>query len=115
MKLKHSEIKLYREQTLALQNNLCALCSEPIIDDAVLDHDHRSGHIRAVLHRGCNSMLGKIENSMPRSRINPQRLRSFAENLVDYIMTTHTDIIHPRHKEKAVYKHKGSGKKPPKK
>lgn len=59
-------------------------------------------------------MLGKIENNMARSRLDVFKLRKFAENLVDYIQTTHTDIIHPKHKEKAMYKKKG-GKKPPKK
>lgn len=112
-KLKHKDISAYREQALALQGNLCALCEEPIHGDAVLDHDHRSGHIRCVLHRGCNSMLGKIENSMPRSQMDIHRLRAFARNISDYIMTTHTEITHPRHKEKGMYK-KGSGKKPPK-
>lgn len=100
MRLKYKDVKDYREQTLALQNNLCALCEEPVIDDAVLDHCHRTGLLRCVLHRGCNSMLGKIENNMPRSKMTPERLRNFANNLADYIQTTHTGITHPRHKEK---------------
>lgn len=45
-------------------------------------------------------MLGKIENAMPRSRINKDRLKTFAERLVSYIDTMHTDITHPTHKEK---------------
>jgi len=28
----------------------------------VLDHDHATGDVRAVLHRWCNGVLGKIEN-----------------------------------------------------
>jgi hypothetical protein len=117
-KLKHRDIKEYRLHSLSLQNNLCALCQEPIIDDAVLDHDHKTGRIRCVLHRGCNSMLGKIENNMPRSRMSQQRLKTFARNLVDYITSTHTDLLHPTHKEpkmKTSYKKKGGGKRPPKK
>ena len=100
MKLKSTEIRGYRLQQLKQQNNLCALCGDAIIDDAVLDHDHKSGLIRQVLHRGCNSMLGKIENAMPRSRMNRQRLRVFAVNLLGYIETAHSDVIHPTHKEK---------------
>jgi hypothetical protein len=100
VKLKSTEIKSYRLQQLEQQNNLCALCGDVIIDDAVLDHCHKTGLIRQVLHRGCNSMLGKIENNMPRSRMNRDRLRTFALNLMQYIETMHTDITHPTHKEK---------------
>ena len=102
MKLKSTEIRGYRLQQLEQQNNLCALCGDVIIDDAVLDHDHKTGLLRQVLHRGCNSMLGKIENTMPRSRMNRDRLRTFALNLMQYIETTHTDITHPTHKEKTM-------------
>lgn len=85
---------------LQRQNNCCGLCNEVIIDDAVLDHDHKTGELRMVLHRGCNALLGKIENNMPRNRVDINRLRTFAVNLVDYIQTRHTDIVHPRHRIK---------------
>jgi hypothetical protein len=97
MKLKHSEIKNYRTQQLLEQNNCCALCLEPIIDDAVLDHDHRSGCLRRVLHRGCNALLGHIENNMPRNKMTNQRLTVFAQRLIEYITTEHTLIRHPTH------------------
>jgi hypothetical protein len=100
VKLKSTAIKSYRLEQLEKQNSCCALCGDVIIDDAVLDHDHKTGLLRQVLHRGCNSMLGKIENTMPRSRMNRDRLRTFALNLMQYIETTHTDITHPTHKEK---------------
>lgn len=100
LKLKHSEIKDYRVKQLRQQNNCCALCGEEIIDDAVLDHDHRTGRIRKVLHRGCNSMLGKIENSMPRSRMSLDRLEVFAGRLIKYMITQHTICLHPTHKTK---------------
>lgn len=115
MKLKHSEIKTFREQLLVEQSYRCALCDDTVFPtEAVLDHDHKSGIIRAVLHRGCNSMLGKIENSMPRSQINLERLRKFAVNLVSYIETPHTDITHPTYKtpeeKKMKKKKKGGGR-----
>lgn len=97
-KLKHKEIADYRLNQLLLQKGCCALCQQPIIDDAVLDHDHKSGKLRQVLHRGCNAMLGKIENNMPRDRINLDRLEAFAKNLVRYIDSAYPDIIHPTHK-----------------
>ena len=125
MKLKHTEIREYRTIQLAHQNNQCALCGEDIGQDAVLDHDHKTGLIRQVLHRGCNSLLGKIENSMPRSRVDIRRLEGIAHNLVDYLNTTHTEIRHPTHltleerkmkkaKQTAMGRGRGKGKKPPK-
>ena len=117
MKLKRSEIAGYRTQRLDLQFNLCALCSEPIDDDAVLDHDHKTGLIRSVLHRGCNAMLGKIENNMARNRMDQERLRKWAQNIVQYISKTHTDLIHPTFKtleERKMGRGRGKGRKPPK-
>ena len=117
MKLKYSEIKPYREKQLLAQDQKCALCGQDIGLDAVLDHDHKTGLIRQVLHRGCNSMLGKIENSMPRSEMTIDRLKVFAERLVSYMQSQHTEIRHPTHKtaeEKKMGRGRGKGKKPPK-
>lgn len=97
MKLKASEIKDYRQQQLILQDHCCALCGEPINDDAVLDHDHRSGFLRKVLHRGCNALLGHIENNMPRNLVTIDRLTVIAQRLVEYKTTKHTEIRHPTH------------------
>ena len=67
-------------------------------------------------------MLGKIENNTARSRMTPQRLRVFAENLIEYITTAHTEVLHPTYKtqeeraimKKAMGRGRGKGKKPPK-
>ena len=116
-KLPRSKIAEYRSQQLQRQCGICALCSEPVVDDAVLDHDHRTGLVRSVLHRGCNSMLGKIENNMSRNRMDQERLRKWAENIVSYITKTHTDLIHPTYKtpeERKMGRGRGRGRKPPK-
>jgi hypothetical protein len=112
MKLRHSDIKPYRERLLLEQHNVCGLCGDIIIDDAVLDHDHKTGKIRTVLHRGCNAMLGKIENNMARNRLSIERLNTFALNLVDYLKREYEDIVHPTYqtprerKMKTAYKKK---------
>lgn len=98
MKLKYTEVKSYRAQQLERQDSCCALCGEKIIDDAVLDHDHKTGLVRQVLHRGCNALLGKIENNMLRNRMTKERLSTWAEKLIEYITVTHTDVTHPTHK-----------------
>jgi hypothetical protein len=119
LRLTHREIKPLREQLLSEQGHLCALCSEPIEGDAVLDHDHDSGLIRCVLHRGCNALLGKIENNMARNRVNIGRLSNISKNLITYLTADpSTDLLHPTYKtqeERAMYKKKKGKKKPGKK
>lgn len=100
MRLKYSEIADYRTQQLTNQSMCCALCGEVIDNDAVLDHDHKTGLLRQVLHRGCNALLGKIENNMPRNKITLSRLEGIAHNLINYLTQQHTEIIHPKHKER---------------
>lgn len=100
MRIKHSEISQYRSKILEEQGNNCALCSEAIAPgEAVLDHDHKSGYIRGTLHRGCNVLLGKIENSLKINKITPERLHEIFHNAELY-MNSHTLLIHPRHKVK---------------
>lgn len=66
-KLKYNEIKPLREELLSTQKGRCALCGGKVLDtQAALDHDHKSGHIRGVLHFDCNVLLGKIENFVQR-------------------------------------------------
>ena len=118
-RLKYREIPAVRNYLLEQQNHCCGLCGDVIEEGkAVLDHDHRSGIIRRVLHRGCNSMLGKIENNMARSEIDLFRLMKIADKVADYIQNNVTDWIHPTYltkEEKAMkaYKKKkgGGGKK----
>lgn len=62
-KLKASEVAAFRLAQLERQGGRCALTGRPLAPaDAVLDHDHKTGECRGVIHRGVNSMLGKIEN-----------------------------------------------------
>lgn len=65
-KLSVGDVGPYRAILLKRQGGLCALCGEPIKERDVLDHDHKQGHIRGVLHSGCNSLLGKLENNHKR-------------------------------------------------
>lgn len=100
MKLKHTEVKPFRLQQLERQNNCCSLCGEPLtIEEAVLDHCHTTGVLRGVLHRGCNALLGKIENNMPRNRVNLGRLSNIANNLIKYLTDDPiSEYLHPTYK-----------------
>ena len=114
-RLKYSEIPAVREYLLEQQQHRCALCDQLIDGNAVLDHDHKTGKIRRVLHRGCNSFLGKIENSMPRSQVDLVRLMKIADRIYDYITNTDTDWIHPTYKTLEEKKMKAYKKKKTKK
>ena len=65
----------------------------------VLDHDHSTGAVRATLHRGCNALLGKIENNHKRYGV--VNLAAFTNGVAAYLqyhMTNQTGWLHPTHK-----------------
>lgn len=98
-KLKTTQVKPYREETLKKQNYCCQLCKLPITEKAVLDHDHKTGAIRAVLHDSCNRLLGKIETNHKRFCVID--LRAFLEGVYDYLKyheQDRTQVLHPTHK-----------------
>lgn len=98
-KLKASQVSAVRARILAAQSNKCALCGLPCTPDkAVLDHCHSSGAIRGVLHRGCNSLLGKIENNHRRYGVT--NLAPFLAGVVPYLHSSHLkyNLLHPSHK-----------------
>lgn len=86
-RLKTTEIKEWREATLAKQGGKCALCCLPVKPaEAVADHCHTSGVMRAVLHRSCNALLGKIENNYARYGVkSPVQLAKMLSNTVSYL------------------------------
>jgi len=105
-RLKAAAIAAYRELELAAQGGRCALCGEPIeTGKAVLDHDHKSGLIRGVLHRGCNALEGNITNALPRNLITPARLAGIFENWLRYHSTA-KNLLHPSHRTQAERKAK---------
>ena len=110
-KLRYREIAQVRQQRLDQQQGNCSLCGEIIDGDAVLDHDHQTGRIRQVLHRGCNALLGKIENNLTRNRVTKQRLNNIAVNLVQYLEQEYEDIVHPTYLTKEERKMKAYKKK----
>ena len=99
-KLKYNEVATVRAELLAKQGGKCALCGLLIKPgDEVLDHDHGSGHIRATLHRGCNSLLGKVENNHKRYGV--ASLPAFLNGAAGYLWKhalPATDMLHPTFK-----------------
>lgn len=99
-KLKTTEVAAYRAIKLAEQDGKCALCKLPCsYPQAVLDHDHSTGAVRGVLHRGCNALLGKVENNHRRYGV--VSLAAFCAGVAGYIMkhiTNITGTLHPTFK-----------------
>ena len=116
-RLKQSEIKAYREQRLARFGGVCELCGLPLDPkDAVLDHSHQHGWIRGVLHRGCNSLLGKVENNY--KRYNIPSLERCLVNMYLYIASGNKpfpeDVYHPSYRtpeEKRLLRNKRARRK----
>jgi len=90
------EIKPLREKLLEEQKGICPLCETTIKpEEAALDHCHGSGAIRKVLHRWCNSVLGRVENWS--KRVGKTDNITFLKNTVMYLEAQHSEIIHPTH------------------
>lgn len=96
-KLKNKDIAPLRAKLLAAQGGLCGICGEPVKPtEAVLDHDHATGHVRTVLHRVCNSTEGRIRNWCIRSGRDPDE---FIKQVAEYWEQDYTaNPIHPLHR-----------------
>ncbi len=100
IRLKTTQVATTRSELYRIQRGLCALCGCPILPgEAVLDHDHGTGAVRAALHRGCNALLGKIENNHKRYGV--ANLAAFTNGVAAYLqkhVTNQTGWLHPTHK-----------------
>lgn len=98
-RIKASEVATVRQDLATKQNNRCAICQLPL-SRPVLDHDHSTGAVRATLHAGCNSVLGKIENSYKRYGV--LNLAAFLAGTAAYLQrhsTNQTGLLHSTHKD----------------
>lgn len=100
VKLKTTQVKAYREKMLAEQGGVCALTHYPLAPgDAVLDHCHTTGFVRGVIHRGANSLLGKLENGYRRYGVSKPMMFAMGRNLEAYLTRSfEANPLHPTHK-----------------
>lgn len=89
-----TQVAVLRIHLAAEQGNRCALCRGPFKTTGsavpVLDHDHKTGAVRGVLHRGCNALLGKVENNAPRYGV--YDIAAFTNGIADYLRKHLTNI-----------------------
>lgn len=101
-RLTASTLKAWRDAAVTQQGGRCALCGDPFTasNPAVGDHHHKTGLMRAALHRGCNAALGHVENNAPRYFLTaPVRLHKWAKSLASYIHRDWGDApYHPTHR-----------------
>lgn len=98
------DIEVIRGELLDLQNGICPLCNKSITKP-VVDHWHTrknngNGKVRMALCATCNSMLGVIENHLPRYLINYSDAPTWLDNAARYIQNSTTNLIHPTEKPK---------------
>lgn len=99
-RLSAGKLKEWREATWLAQGKRCALTGYTIsLAEAVADHDHATGHVRGVLHRGANSVLGKIENNYRRYGVSLPMLRAMAPAVAAYIEKDYSaNVFYPTHR-----------------
>ena len=84
-RLTYSAVPAYRSAILQKQGGKCALCKrKPAVP--CLDHCHSTGVNRGVLCRGCNALLGKIENDAARNGLSMPTLLSYLAAVPGYLV-----------------------------
>ena len=102
-KIKQSDVAGLRATMLSSQSYRCALCGHSLDPaNAALDHDHKSGRVRAVVHSDCNILLGKIENFIGRygkRMVTSGRLYGFLRGASEYMgLDWSHNPLHYKHK-----------------
>ena len=102
-RISHSQVRHIKEEMLAEQGGVCAICTTPIAgDNACLDHDHKSGYLRAVLCRNCNRGEGKVKTVATSCKRQfdqiwwLKRLLAYLEEHSDTVPSH--GLIHPTHR-----------------
>lgn len=99
-RIKTTEVAKVRHELYLAQAGRCKVCKDHIVKgEDVLDHCHTTGAVRAVLHRSCNALLGKVENNYKRHGV--KNLAAWAHGVPDYLQhhaVNRTGLLHPTHR-----------------
>ena len=99
MKLPQKELASLRKELWLKQECICPVCGTEILEhEAVLDHDHDTGHIRMVLHRNCNQIEGRVKQWSKRNGKGAHPKTILSRILLYWGMDFTKNPIHPSHK-----------------
>lgn len=100
LRIKTTDVATVRERQRLAQGHRCAICQLPMTAaEACLDHCHSTSNVRGTLHRGCNALLGKVENNAARYGV--RNIAAFANGIAAYLQLHSTNItgyLHPTFK-----------------
>lgn len=101
VRITEGQIPAVRAKMAKAQGGLCALCGLPFTtkDGPALDHDHTTGLVRAVLHRSCNGIEGRVLKLAQRAHAGLPA-KDYLVMLGEYYRvhsTPQTNLIHPEH------------------
>lgn len=99
VQLSNPDVGVVRAELLDIQDSVCPLCNR-LIRRPVVDHWHQkvnkgNGKCRLVICAGCNSLVGRIENALPRYLVDYSDAPLFLRNLADYLEAGTTNLVHP--------------------
>lgn len=78
----------YRDM-LAEQNGVCAVCKRPPTETKLcIDHNHKTGKVRGLLHRWCNVIVGYLE-AHNRLKDFQDYLEAHRQKRVPYVLKNH--------------------------
>lgn len=101
VRITEGQIPAIRAKMAKAQGNVCALCGRPFTakDGPALDHDHVTGIVRAVIHRSCNGIEGRVLKLAQRATAGLSA-KDYIIGLAAYYQlheTPQTQLIHPEH------------------
>jgi hypothetical protein len=92
----------FRTKMLAAQRGIDPITGRQITDP-VLDHCHKTGHVRAVLQRWTNGVFGRLENWASRlgGEMDPVVFLRASADYIETHRTTPSGVLYPTHKTEA--------------
>lgn len=103
-KLKRTEVPEFKRTLYVKQKGRCLLCNgklPPEQSRQALDHNHKTGEVRGLLHLGCNKIEGSILHTVGTwGGVGKEYdvVRPVVENLLRYWDTAGEGVIYHLHK-----------------
>lgn len=101
-RLTNTMVGPMRLRMLAAQKGIDPITKKPITDP-VLDHCHKTGHVRAVLQRWTNGVFGRLENWASRlgGDTDPVQFLRASADYIEFHRDNPGEWLYPTHKTEA--------------